>query len=45
MLNFQVMKKFGQKLKLCELGLKGEKEIEYELKNANYDVRVKIKTK
>lgn len=34
------MKKFGQKLKLCELGLKGEKEIEYELKNANIGMYV-----
>ena len=40
MLNFQVMIKFGQKLKLCELGLKGEKEIEFELKNANIGMYV-----
>ena len=40
MLNFQVMIKFGQKLKLCELGLKGEKEIEFELKNSNIGMYV-----
>ena len=34
------MIKFGQKLKLCELGLKGEKEIEFELKNANIGMYV-----
>lgn len=40
MMNFQVMIKFGQKLKLCELGLKGEKEIEFELKNSNIGMYV-----
>lgn len=34
------MIKSGQKLKLCELGLKGEKEIEFELKNANIGMYV-----
>lgn len=34
------MIKFGQKLKLCELGLKGEKEIEFELKNSNIGMYV-----
>lgn len=29
-----------QKLKLCELGLAGEKEIEFELKNANIGMYV-----
>ncbi len=32
--------KINQKLKLCEQGLKGEKEIEFELKNANIGIYV-----
>ncbi len=32
--------KIKQKLKLCELGLKGEREIEFELKNANIGMYV-----
>ena len=32
--------KISQKLRICELGLKGEKEIEFELKNANIGMYV-----
>lgn len=32
--------KIMQKMKLCELGIKGEKEIEYELKNSNIGMYV-----
>lgn len=37
---FPSNEKIMQKLKLCELGLKGEKEIEFELKNSNIGMYV-----
>ena len=35
--------KISQKLRICELGLKGEKEIEFELKNAKILSDIKLK--
>lgn len=48
-LEFPSNEKIAQRLKICELGYKGEHEIEYELKNANigmyvlHDINLKYK--